>query len=159
MISGNERVVSLLAQPVYLVNTWLLLVFPAWLVVAVWSVLSAAVSMLLYKRLSPQQKIAELTITIKNLQRQLLASDASPQELSGVMKRYISLSFSKVVVVLLPSLVSALPFLLVIPGLERSFSQMDIIHFGFDWMRQWITGVVFFALTTSLLLKYMFNIH
>jgi len=148
-----------LAQPVHALNTELLLFSPGWLVIAFWSISSAAISMLLYKKLSPQQQIIDLGIDIKKLQQQLLSSDTSPQELPAVTRSYITLSFKKVVVVLLPSLVSALPFLLVIPGLELSFSQIDIIHFGYDWMRQWIASVVFFSLLTSLLLKHFFNIH
>jgi len=148
-----------LAQPVRALNTELLLFSPGWLVIAFWSILSAVISMILYKQLSPQQKIIDLGVDIKKLQQQLISSDAPLHEISSAMKSYITLSFKKVLIVLLPSLVSALPFLLVIPGLELSFSQMEIIHFGYEWMRHWIASVVFFSLATSLLLKHFFNIH
>jgi len=137
-------------------------VMPSWAVIACWSALTSVVVMLLYRRLSPQEKMTGMIQEMKPLQKKMLSLDISPEEATSASLEYLRLSLKRVGITLVPMLLSSLPALLVWVALDNFYQQADVtvqvLTATPEWMGHWLTVFLFFSIIFSLALKIVLRI-
>ena len=96
---------------------------PAWLRILVWSVISGAVGMWLYRRYSPQARIADLRLQIAGAQHDLAQYDGEFDGLLPLIGRQFRLVFIQMRLTLGATLIAGLPILLMLPWLSNQYSH------------------------------------
>jgi hypothetical protein len=86
---------------------------------------TGALSMWLYKVCSPQQRLAEVVVRIKETQRQLLAYDGEFAGAQPLILDSLKLSLQRLGMVLFPSAMAAAP---VIAMLTRGMGMFEGLH-------------------------------
>jgi hypothetical protein len=121
---------------------------PAWVRIGLWGTVSAALSMWLYLRLSPQARLASLKQQQRESRRGLYAHEGSMGEMYRLIGKDLRLSLAQLRQVLLPVLLSILPVIAIAYGVLGFYTQeqAEWIYFGA-------------LLLASLAIKCMFRIH
>ena len=78
-------------------------------------------SMLLYRRTSPQQRLAALRAELAAVQATVIRHDGDFGEMQGLIWRQLSLSLRQLGLTLAPALVGALPLLFSVPWISNRF--------------------------------------
>lgn len=137
-------------------------VIPSWAVMACWSALTSVVVMLLYRRLSPQEKMTGMIQEMKPLQKQMLSLDASPEEAMVASLEYLRLSLRRIGMTLVPMLLSSLPALLIWGALTLFYQQPSVTPYvlseDMGWPAHWLSVFLFFSMIFSLALKVLLRI-
>jgi len=96
---------------------------PAVLRLSLWSALAGIVSMLLYALLSPQQRIGDAKVRLREAQSEMAQSDESFDELMGLVKKTLGLSLQHLALVFTPALGSAIPLICVLAWASTHFGH------------------------------------
>ncbi|MFZ2236791.1 MAG: hypothetical protein WBP11_09050 [Dokdonella sp.] len=96
---------------------------PAWLRILFWSVISGAAGMWLYRRYSPQSRIAEVRTQIAAAQSELAKYDGEFDGLMPLIGRQFRLVFTQMRLTLGATLLAGLPILLMLPWLSNQYSH------------------------------------
>jgi hypothetical protein len=96
-------------------------VLSSWLRLALWGMLAGAVSMLLYRWLSPQEQIRRGKGELRQAQQQLNAFDGEFADAWPLMRKMLRSALSQVAVVGWPALVASLPLLFLLNWLSNSY--------------------------------------
>ena len=96
---------------------------PAWLRLIAWGWLSGYAGMWIYRRFSPQQRIAEVRTSLAEVQKQLASYDGEFSGLLPLIRRQFSLAMRQLRLTAGAALLAALPILLMLPWLSNSFSE------------------------------------
>ncbi|MDZ7783914.1 MAG: hypothetical protein U5K56_13595 [Halioglobus sp.] len=96
---------------------------PPFLRLTLWSAVAGMLSMLLYGFVSPQKRIAQVKVQLREAQRALAASDESFADLLGEVGKTLGLSFKHLGLVFGPALVSALPLICIIAWASTQFGH------------------------------------
>ena len=96
---------------------------PAWLRILAWSVISGAAGMWLYRRYSPQSRIAEVRTQIAVAQNDLAKYDGEFNGLLPLIGRQFRLVFTQMRLTLGATLIAGLPILLMLPWLSNHYSN------------------------------------
>lgn len=129
---------------------------PLWRVCA-WAFASAAFSMWIYAKISPQQKIKQLKAAQKESRRALLAHNGSFSEMNSLIRADLALSLRQAGLALFPFVVSLLPLLWLMMELMIRYN-LPLVEFGPEWMRGFDFWYIAVLLIVSLAIKMMFNI-
>lgn len=97
---------------------------PAPLRVLLWGALAGLLSMAIYRRYSPQQRLAALKPDLAEAQRALAAYDGPLDGVWPLMRRQFRLAFAQLGLVLGPSLLAGLPVILMWGGLALRFDTL-----------------------------------
>lgn len=84
-------------------------------------IVAGALSMLLYGRWSPQERLQELKLQCNALQRQMSEYDGDFSGARALAQRNLRLSFRRLGLALGPSLLSGIPVLAALPLIGHSF--------------------------------------
>ena len=101
----------------------LLLPFTGAGLVVVWAAVAGAVSMVLYGRFSPQQRLQAIKEELQDVQEQLKQHEGELDSLWPLMKKNLQLSGRRVWLSLGASLVAALPLILVMVCLDHQLQN------------------------------------
>ena len=96
---------------------------PAWLRIVVWSTISGSVGLWLYRRYSPQTRIADVRSQIAAAQSELATYDGEFDGLMPLIGRQFRLVFTQMRLTLGASLIAGLPILLMLPWLSNQYSH------------------------------------
>ncbi len=113
---------------------------PFWLRATTWGLALGASTMLVYKWLSPQDKIADIAKEATAARREMQAYDG--EDMSEVMtlaKRSLALSFEQMKYVIGPTLVAAAPVLVAMYWMEGAWAGIEALPWGPEWLRTWHT--------------------
>lgn len=98
-----------------------LLHVPALLRVFIWGALVGYAGMWIYRRWSPQQRIAELRIELADLQRQLAGYDGEFSGLLRLIRAQLVLAFRQMRLTAGAAFLAAVPILFVLPWLSNTY--------------------------------------
>lgn len=104
-----------------LVDRTLLSALPPLARLILWAVVGAAVSLALYRLLSPQRRIVEAKAAAQESRRRLNAHDGDLESALPLMRQSISLAMRHVALVLPAALVASLPVLALLIWLDRAY--------------------------------------
>lgn len=128
--------------------------------VLLWGTVLGAVAMGLYGLVSPQEKIGEAAEASAEARREMRQYDGTELSVVWELSRAsLKLSLRQFGLVLLPTLVAAVPVLLVIMGLETVYAETLMIPFGPEWFRSWHTVLLAGLSVGAIGVKVAFKIH
>ena len=105
------------------VDQLLAMIFPAWLRLLFWGFVAAMVTMLLFKKLSRQEAIAELKLRVKTNQAEMAAFDGELSELMPLIGKTLKLAFRQLGLSLGPALLSSIPVIFLLVWLSNSYAH------------------------------------
>ena len=129
--------------------------------VAICGVLTGVLTMLLYARVSPQERLLLLTQRVTAARAELNRFDGGDGQMVWTLaRRALLLSLQQVGLTFFPTLVAMIPVLLVAAGLEHGLrlSEWTLWNFGPTWLA---TGYTAFWLplgVTALIVKWKLKI-
>jgi hypothetical protein len=126
--------------------------------IVVWGLLAGAVSMWLYRLTSPQAKLEELGGRAADARRALNAHQGNFSDALVLMRTSCQLSLERLKVALVPSLLSGLPVVLLLIGLQTRFAKYTWTTAGPDWWQSWLTPFTVAAFASALSLKFALRI-
>jgi hypothetical protein len=97
---------------------------PATLRLVLWALAASALSMLLYRQLSPQHRIAQIEAATLRVRRALAVHDGDMADGLRLSRRMLSLAFARLRIVSLPALTAALPVVCLMAWLSTSYGHM-----------------------------------
>jgi len=97
---------------------------PATLRLVLWALLASALSMLLYRQLSPQHRIAQIEAATRRVRRALAMHDGDMADGMRLSRRMLSLAFARLRIVSLPALAGALPVVCLMAWLSTSYGYI-----------------------------------
>jgi hypothetical protein len=95
---------------------------PALIRVFLWGALAGYAGMWLYRRRSPQQRIAELRVELARVQQQLSSYDGEFSGLMPLIRRQFGLALRQMRLTAGAALLAAVPILLVLPWLSNRYA-------------------------------------
>ncbi|MFT4518053.1 MAG: hypothetical protein ACI9JM_000430 [Halioglobus sp.] len=111
--------------PVFSFLDQLIAFLPSIVRLGLWGALGGVLSMLFYSLISPQDRLSEVKVALREAQGQLASSDDSFDELMQLVKKTLSLSLKHLSLVLFPALVSSLPLVCIL--------AWSSTHFGYQF--------------------------
>lgn len=147
---------NLFNSPLFAVDQ-LLAFLPLVLRVILWAVLAGLLAILTYKLVSNQEKVKQLKFKAKELRPQLLSDEIDFEQYQALAKETLLTSMKLIATVIVPTLLSALP-ILIIADMIYAFYKTDLLyHTSFDWLNTWeltfFLGVFSSALGFKIFLK------
>ncbi len=127
--------------------------------VLVWGLAAGVLSMLVYRRFSPQARLQELGVQAADARRALNAHTGDFSEALVLMRASCTLSLQRLKVALLPSLLAGLPVILLLIGLQPRYESFAWIESGPEWVRSWLTLFFGSTLVSALALKFVLKIQ
>jgi hypothetical protein len=124
-----------------------------------WAILAGFLSMILYRRCSNQQRLAELEIESVSARKALSEYQGEFSGALPLIQGSLSLSMQRVQASLLPSLVAGLPVCVVFFGVQPLFEQHSFVPIGPDWMRSWLAAFLVGSGCSALLTKMILRIR
>ena len=130
----------------------------AWLVsdqlrLVTWASLSGVLSMLLYKFTSPQMRIRELDAEAAAIRKSLAAYDGEFAEALPLIRSNLTVALKRLRAAFAPALLSGLPILLCLIGLDAAYHDVRWIGWGPQWFSWWVTGYLLFSTVAALTVK------
>lgn len=130
----------------------------AWLVndqlrLVIWASTSGILSMLLYKITSPQSRIRELDAEAVGIRKSLAAYDGEFAEALPLIRSNLVVALKRLRAAFAPALLSGLPILMCLIGLDAAFTDVRWIPFGPAWMGWWVTGYLVVSTIAALTVK------
>jgi hypothetical protein len=111
-----------LPAPVFgVIDDVLAFVLPSFLRLCVWGIFAGLLTMLLYRRLSNQEKIGLLKSEQKEAQKDIAAFDGEFDELMPMIRKTLGLGFRQLGLALGPALLASLPIIFVIIWVAGQF--------------------------------------
>ena len=98
---------------------------PALLRLLGWGWLSGYAGMWIYRRFSPQQRIAEVRTMLADVQKQLASYDGEFSGLLPLIRKQFSLAMRQLRLTTAAALLAALPILLMLPWISNTFSERN----------------------------------
>lgn len=98
---------------------------PAWLRLILWGSLAGYAGMWIYRRLSPQQRIADIRQELAGVQKQLASYDGEFSGLLPLIRKQFGLAMRQLRLTTAAALLAALPVLLMLPWLSNEFSARN----------------------------------
>jgi hypothetical protein len=92
---------------------------PSWLRLVAWGVAGGAVSMWLYRLLSPQRKIAEIKAAALDARKAMIRHDGDFADVGALARRSLGLSLHHLLLTLVPVLAASLPVLALMVWLSN----------------------------------------
>lgn len=127
---------------------------PFWLRVSTWGLVLGAATMLIYKWLSPQEKITDIAERAAAARRQMQAYKGDDMsEVMGLVKRSLALSFEQMKFVIGPTLVAAAPVLVAMYWMEGAWAGKEALAWGPEFVRTWHTTFLGAMSVSALALK------
>lgn len=127
--------------------------------IVAWGFLGGAVSMWLYRLTSPQSRLNELGTQAAEARRALNAHEGSFSDALVLMGTSCRLSLERLKVALVPSLLSGLPVVLLLIGLQSRFAAYTWTSAGPQWWQSWLTPFTIAAFASALTLKFALRIR
>lgn len=106
-----------------LIDRTLLSALPSFARLVVWAVLAAIVSILIYRLVSPQAKIAETKVAAVAARRRLNAHPGDLESALPLMRRSLGLASLQVLLVLPGALIGSLPVLSLLVWLDGAYAR------------------------------------
>lgn len=123
-----------------------------------WGVLTAIISMAIYAKIAPQEKIRTLKAEQKANKSVLKAYEGEFDGMSALLKKDIGYSLKLVAVSLLPFVVSLAPVVLLMYGLEELNTNTVYPTLGAEWTGNFDFWFLLSAIVVSLAIKIIFKI-
>lgn len=135
----------------------------AWLLgnharLALWSIASGTLSMLLYKFTSPQQKIRELDVQAAGIRQALAKHDGEFNEALPLIRSNLAVALTRLRVALAPSLLAGAPIVLCLIGLDAAYAEFEFVPLGPNWLRWWVVGYFILSSAAALTTKFALRI-
>ena len=130
----------------------------AWLLndqlrLVIWASTSGILSMLLYKLTSPQSRIRELDAEAADIRKSLAAYDGEFAEALPLLRSNLVIALKRLRAAFAPALLSGLPILLCLVGLDAVFHDTRWIPFGPSWLGWWVTGYLTVSTVSAVTVK------
>lgn len=123
-----------------------------------WGVLTAIVSMSIYAKIAPQDKIRALKAEQKANKILLKAYDGEFEGMSALLKKDLGFSLKLVVISIVPFVVSLAPVVGLMYGLEEIYAETVFPTVGAEWTGCFDFWFLLSAIVVSLAIKIIFKI-
>jgi len=123
-----------------------------------WGTITAVVSMVIYARIAPQDKIRSLKAEQKSNKKLLKAYDGDFSGMRVLLKRDLGYSMKLVVISIVPFVVSLAPAVGLMYGLEAHYAEVAFPTIGADWTGSFEFWFLLAAIIVSLAIKIIFKI-
>lgn len=137
----------------------LLAAIPALPRLALWGLVSGAVSMGLYAAVSPQRRLAELKDQVRAVRAELNAYDGEFAGAMPLLRRQIGLSFHHLGLTIGPALLAAAPMIAVLVWAAGRFADTTVIAGAPRWAGGWELPLIGGAFVSSVAVKVGFKVH
>jgi hypothetical protein len=146
-------------EPIIITDTWLAAIgMPALWRILLWALASGIITMALYARIAPQEKIAGLKQQQKTLRDQLLTFDGNWQEANDLIRKNLKIALRMIGLCILPVLAAGLPVVWVMAGLYERYGEQAIIMIGPSWLQGFDALYILMLLAVSVAIKLLFEI-
>lgn len=133
---------------------------PATLRIVIWGTVTGAITMGIYGLISPQEKIGEAAEKSAAARREMAGYDGTDMSIVWELsQKSLKAALRQFALVLLPTLVAAIPVLLVIMGLEAVYTDTLMVPFGPEWFQSWHTILLVGMSIGAVVVKVVFKIH
>jgi hypothetical protein len=131
---------------------------PAAARVALYGLIVGAAAMLIYRWISPQKKLRELKQEMADARRAMRGYNGTDaREMLRLSGRAIAPAFRQLLLVLVPTIIAAVPVVLVVWWLAATRSQVWSV--GPSWMHTWHTPFMLAVTVAALGLKFALKIQ
>lgn len=103
------------------IDQWLTGFLPPLAKLVIWAAIGALLSMELYRRLSPQRRIAQVKLALERAHRHLAAFDGEIEDAWPHIRRMLSFALRRVLMVLPATLAASLPLLVFLVWIDTSY--------------------------------------
>jgi hypothetical protein len=101
--------------------------------VIIWAIMASAISMALYKKISPQQKIAALKLEQRESRTALRKYDGEMAGLYSLLRADLTISVKQLGLVFVPAILSLIPCIYItyrVLTIYSEYSDAEIIYFS-----------------------------
>ena len=124
-----------------------------------WGAVCGVLSMLLYRWLSPQRRIEDLSRRSAEARSALSRYDGDLSGAWPLMASSLSVSLRHLALTLLPAVLASLPLILVLLWIGGAYSGVVCLPAGPAWLRGWQAPYFVSMVGASLLIKVLCRIH
>ncbi|MFW0777253.1 MAG: hypothetical protein ACN2B6_05995 [Rickettsiales bacterium] len=117
------------------------------------------ISMTLYRRLSPQQKLITLKEAQKNSRSTLRNYDGDMAGLYVLIGKDLNISFRHMGLMLIPTLIAITPVIYVMVELADYYQDMRVLPWHYDWIGSVEILFLLVMLPVSIIIKFAYKIH
>ncbi|MCA9081161.1 MAG: hypothetical protein KDA58_11430 [Planctomycetaceae bacterium] len=122
--------------------------------------IAGAVSMWLYQRVSPQDRLNQLVAELEESRQAMQAYEGDFDGMLELSKQNMWLSLKRVGYALGPSLIAGVPVIAAFAWLgSTAWATGEAMPFGPDWVRSWITLFIVATTISALAIKWAFKIR
>ena len=132
---------------------------PEILLIVLWGCVAGAAAMLLYRQTSNQERIREAKKDITHLRARMLSPGLAQREVMSLSMQNLKSSFGLLGRVIVPSLLSVVPVLLIASWLHAGHCCRAFIDAGPQWIRGWEFPYFATIFLVALALKIRFKIQ
>ena len=132
---------------------------PEILLIVLWGCVAGAAAMLLYRQTSNQERIRESKKNITHLRARMLSPGLPQREVMSLSVQNLKSSFGLLGRVIVPSLLSVVPVLLIASWLQVGHCCRAFIDAGPQWVRGWEFPYFAAIFLVALALKIRFRIQ
>lgn len=132
---------------------------PIWTKIGFWAVMCGIISMTLYRRLSPQQKLITLKEAQKNSRSTLRNYDGDMAGLYVLIGKDLNISFRHMGLMLIPTLIAITPVIYVMVELADYYQDVRVLPWHYDWIGSVEILFLLVMLPVSLIIKFAYKIH
>lgn len=140
-----------------LLNDWLIGFLPPLLAVSLWAMLSAVFSMLIYAKISPQQKMLAAKDAQRASRKALLAYDGNLRGMYALIGKDLRLSLRMIGMAIIPFALAALPVMGLMLALSPLYPN-TLTTIGPEWMQGFDFWYIVVLIVVSLIIKITFRI-
>ena len=124
------------------------------------SLAAGALSMWLYKLCSPQQRLSDVVAELKDVQRQLITYDGEFAGAQPLILASLKLSLLRLAMVIIPSVLAAIPILGVLTwGLSGFHDFVRIAALDWGWANSAEVLFVLIATLSAIAVKVVFRVQ
>ena len=132
---------------------------PEILLIVLWGCVAGVAAMLLYRQTSNQERIREVKKDITHLRARILSPGLAQREVMSLSMQNLKSSFGLLGRVIVPSLLSVVPVLLIASWLQAGHCCRAFIDAGPQWIRGWEFPYFAAIFLVALALKIRFKIQ
>ncbi len=123
-----------------------------------WGTLTAMVSMGIYAKIAPQDKLRELKAAHKEHKKKMKGYDGDFEGLSVLIKQDLGFSLKLIAASVVPFVASMAPVILLMVGLEDIYANTTFPTMGAEWTGCFEFWFLLAAIVVSLAIKVIFKI-
>ncbi len=121
---------------------------------------AGAATMLLFKRLSPQEELKALKVDAARARKKMQSYDGDDFSVMwGLTKKSLAAQFTQLRVMFVPTMISALPIIVLMAVFETLLEGVTVLAVGPDWLHSWHAPFLVALTISAVAVKIAFRIE